>query len=283
MNRLHHLATALLLLSVSLAPPWIASAGEPLDGPGLKTHLTSIDSWLDMRRGAGLPVLTDAEFASLAAGKGVLSEQVDEDSKLIRATFFRLVEIDAWRLWVGLADCNQHDQFMPHVQESVVLEEGRNGKLTYQYLSLPMVKGRQWVVRGWDNGPLWTASGGTVWESAWTLEPGSEEVANRFRESGVITDVSEEEMADGIYTTVNEGYWLLVDLPDGRVLVAYQAFSDIGGKVPAWLINEMGPPGLARMVQTMDERGRVIETFYAHGEPPPPAPDGSALPQLASP
>lgn len=270
-----------LALLVCLTPVVPALAGDPLDGPGLKAHMVSIDGWLDMRRGAALPVLTDDEYATLASGNGVLSEQVDEDSKLIRATFFRLVEVDAWRLWVGLADCNQHDQFMPHVQESVVLEEGRNGKLTYQYLALPVVKARQWVVRGWDNGPLWQTSGGKVWESAWTLEPDSDEVANRFRESGLITGVSEEEMAEGLYTTVNEGYWLLVELPDDRVLVAYQAFSDIGGKVPAWLINEMGPPGLARMVQKMDERGRIIETFYTHGETPPPAPDGSALPQLA--
>ena len=272
-----------LLFLVLLTPAAGALAGDTLDGPGLKAHMASIDSWLDMRRGAALPVLTDGEYATLAEGKGVLSEQVDEDSKLIRATFFRLVEVDAWRLWVGLADCNQHDQFMPHVQESVVLEEGRNGKLTYQYLSLPMVKARQWVVRGWDNGPLWQNSGGKVWESAWVLEPDSDGVANRFREAGAIPGVTEEEMTEGIYTTVNEGYWLLVELPDDRVLVAYQAFSDIGGKVPAWLINEMGPPGLARMVQKMDERGRVIERYYASGEFPPPAPDGSALPQLASP
>ncbi len=276
-------ALSLLLLIASLAPLHPAAAGEPLDGPGLKAHMAAIDGWLGMRKGAALPALSDDDYATLATGKGVLEEQVDEGSKLIRATFFRVVEVEAWRLWVGLADCNQHDQFMPHVQESVILEEGRDGKLTYQFLSLPMVKARHWVVRGWDNGALWTTSGKTIWESAWTLEPGAEEVAAAALEGGLIADVTAEEMDDAVLTSVNEGYWLLVELPDGRVLVAYQAFSDIGGKVPTWLINEMGPPGLARMVQKMDERGRVIETHYAHGEAPPPAPDGSALPQLASP
>jgi hypothetical protein len=258
-----------------------AHAGEALDGPGLKAHLTAIDGWLQMRKGAPLPALSDDDLAALAAGEGVLEEQVDEGSKLIRATFFRAVEVDAWRLWVGLADCNQHEHFMPHVQESVILEEGRDGKLTYQYVALPVVKARQWVVRGWDNGPLWAASGKTVWESAWVEEPGAEEVAAAALEAGLLSDVTAGEMEEALFTSVNEGYWLLVDLPDGRVLVAYQAFSDIGGKVPAWLINEMGPPGLARMVQKMADRGRVIETHYTHGETPPPAPDGSALRQLA--
>jgi hypothetical protein len=276
--------SALLIAAViTLLSAADARAGEPLDGPELKAHLTTIDGWLQMRKGASLPTLTDDDLATLAAGEGVLKEQLDEGSKLIRATFFRAVEVEAWRLWVGLADCNQHDQFMPHVQESVILEEGRDGKLTYQYLSLPVVKSRQWVVRGWDNGLLWTASGKTVWESAWIQEPDAAEVAAAALESGTITDVTAEEMEDALFTSVNEGYWLLVELPDGRVLVAYQAFSDIGGKVPSWLINEMGPPGLARMVQKMAERGQVIETHYAHSETPPPAPDGSALRQLATP
>jgi len=257
-----------------------AAAAGPLDGPGLQAHLESIAELLALRQGGALPALDEADYARLAGGKAVLEEQTDGQRNLVRGTVFRVAETEAWRIWLALSDNDHHEDFMPYVREGAVLESSAGTKLAYQYLEMPAVKDRHLITRARDNGALWQRSGKTIWESVWWLEPDSEDDVAGYIERGLIEHVTAEQAADAIFTPANDGYWLLVELPDSRTLIVYQTFSDIGGKVPSWVVNEFGPQSMDKLTRVIETRGQGIEAVFASGNAAPRAPDGSVIQQL---
>jgi len=262
---------------------WVAPGAtvERLTGAEISAHLTSAGSLLATRQAAALPSLSAKEYSQLAEGKGVLKEERRDGDPLVRATYFCVLDVAAWRLWLALADSEHHEEFMPYIEASAVLEQGGGTKLAYQYMGLPAgIRDRHWIIRSWDNGALWEASGKAIWETYWTMEPDSEELVVAYMEEGLLDGVTPEQVQEALYTPTNEGYWLLVDLPDGRCFVAYQAVSDIGGKVPTWLVNELGPAGLKKLVGVIEARGRSIEGHFPADRQPPPAPDGGTVEQV---
>jgi len=242
--------------------------------------MASIAELLDDRVGGSLPELDEADYAALALGRDVLKQQSMDDTDMLGATVFRICDVEAWRIWLAICDRDHHEEFMPHIREGVCLADFGHSRLVYQYLSLPAIKDRHWVIRTRTNGPLWTRSGHSIWESSWELEPGAEELISEYLEKGAIEKVTAEQAADAVVTPRNDGCWLLVDLPDEQCFVAYQDLSDIGGKVPAWLVNELGPSGLANLVLKVEARARRIEQFFDDDRPPPAAPDGTRVEQL---
>jgi len=272
------LGLALALCLAAALPAGGARGADPLDGPGLKAHLASLADLLAQREGGAIPTLTDGDHAKLATGKAVLKEH--KDGELIRGTVFRVAETEAWRIWLALSDNDHHEDFMPYVREGAVLEQAGGTKLAYQYLEMPAVKHRHLITRARDNGALWQASGKTIWESVWWLEPDSEDDVAGYIERGLIQHVTAEEAAEAIFTPANDGYWLLVELPDGRTLIVYQTFSDIGGKVPAFVVNEFGPQSMDKLTRVIETRGQAIESVFSSAAAAPPAPDGSPVEQL---
>ena len=256
------------------------AASTPLDGEGVAAHMAAIDDLLAMRQAGPLPVLTGEDYDQLAGGATVIKEQETGSGALRRVTVFRVADTAAWRIWLALSDGEHHEEFMPNISVSAHLGMDGPWRQHYQYMSLPAVKDRQWVIRARDNGALWNASGKRIWESHWTDEPRAAELIQRGLEDGKITGIGADDVEAAITTTSNEGYWLLVELPDDRTFIAYQSFSDLGGKVPSWIVNEIGPAGLKKLVTIVETRGRSIEQHFGADRPPPPAPDGSAVEQL---
>ncbi len=284
-------AAAAVLLAVALGLPAPAAATPPssvgddglLDGAALAAHWTSLEETLALRAGGALPALEDADWNALAAGETVIKQQQIAGSDMLGATVFRVSDVAAWRIWLAICDRDHHEEFMPHIAEGVCLEDFGDSRLVYQYLALPAVRDRHWIIRTRTNGPLWLASDKTVWESSWSLEPDAAALIDRYGEAGAIPRIDAAARDTAIVTPINDGCWLLVDLPDGRTLIAYQDLSDIGGKVPAWLVNEIGPGGLARLVVAVERRGASIEDTFDDTRPPPAAPDGTAVEQLVLP
>ncbi len=257
-----------------------ARADTKLDAAGLSAHMASIASMLEDRVGGPLPELTDADYARLASGEDVIAQQAMDDTDMLGATVYRVCDVEAWRIWLAICDRDHHEEFMPHIREGVCLTDFGHSRLVYQYLALPAIKDRHWIIRTRTNGPLWNRSGRTIWESSWELEPGAEDLITEYLEQGAIEKITADQANDAVVTPRNDGCWLLVDLPGEQTFVAYQDLSDIGGNVPAWLVNELGPSGLAKLVQKVEARARQVEQFFDEDRPPPAAPDGTRVEQL---
>ena len=274
---------ALAIVALVGLTPAGAIATTSLDGPGLAAHLDSLAPRLTERQGGALPELTKSDWDRLAAGGSVIKQQTLEGTDMLGATVFTVTDVAAWRIWLAICDRDHHEEFMPHIREGVCLEDQGHSRLVYQYLSLPGIRDRHWVIRTRTNGPLWRATEQTVWESSWSLEPDADALIDHYVELGRIEKVSADAAELAIVTPRNDGCWLLVDLPDGRTFIDYQDLSDIGGRVPAWLVNELGPSGLSSLVDEVTARGRSIEQHFSADRPPPAAPDGTAVEQLDSP
>ncbi len=273
-------APGLVALLLALAPPGPAASSTALDGPSLAAHLDSLAPLLASRQGGELPELSEEDWDRLAGGGAVIKQQTLDGTAMLGATVFTVTDVAAWRIWLAICDRDHHEEFMPHIREGVCLEDQGHSRLVYQYLALPAIRDRHWVIRTRTNGPLWLSSERTIWESSWSLEPDAEALITRYHEAGRIENVEADAVAAAIVTPRNDGCWLLVDLPDGRTFIAYQDLSDIGGRVPAWLVNELGPSGLRGLVDEVTARGRDIERHFSADRPPPAAPDGSVVEQL---
>lgn len=274
----------MLLALLPLAPLLVASSpclgAELMDGPELQAHMASLESLLAQREGSSLPGLGEADYAKLARGETVIKQQTLDGTAMLGATVFQVTDVAAWRIWLAICDRDHHEEFMPHIEEGVCLLDQGHSRLVYQYLELPGIKDRHWIIRTRTNGVLWLASDRTIWESSWELDPAAGQLIRGYFDAGSIENVSEEQVDAAIVTPRNDGCWLLIDLPDGRTYIAYQDLSDIGGKVPAWLVNELGPSGLKGLVDKVAQRGREIEQHFSATRPPPRAPDGSEVQQL---
>ncbi len=272
----------LLLVGALLWAPH-ARAADPLDGAGLAAHLESLEATLTERQGGTLPQLSESDFVRLASGEPVIMQQTMEGTDTLGATVFHVAEVQAWQIWLAICDRDHHEEFMPHIREGVCLDDFGHSRLVYQYLSLPAVKDRHWIIRTRTNGPLWATSGHTVWESYWELEPDAQSLIEAYAEQGVIEKITSDEIDAAVVTPRNDGCWLLIDLPDGRCFIAYQDLSDIGGKIPSWLVNEFGPGGLVKLVREVEKRAANIDQHFGTDRPPPAAPDGSKVEQLQLP
>ena len=273
---------SVLLMGVLVMTPR-AQAADPLDGPGLAEFMESLEPLLAGRKGGDLPDLSESDFVHLASGEPVIKQQTMDGTDTLGATVFHVADVQAWQIWLAICDRDHHEEFMPHIKEGVCLEDFGHSRLVYQYLSLPAVKDRHWIIRTRTNGSLWTTSGHSVWESYWELEPDADALIQTYSEQGAIERISSDEIEAAVVTPRNDGCWLLIDLPDGRCFIAYQDLSDIGGKIPSWLVNEFGPGGLVKLVREVEKRGASIEQYFDADRPPPAAPDGTRVEQLQLP
>lgn len=96
----------------------------------------------------------------------------------------------------------------------------------FQAIDLPMVSDRWWVVSEAFGAAAYTASGGRLWECAWTDATHRTSLAGTPH--GAIA-------ASGVPVGFSEGAWLLVPLSDGRTLMEFYTWTDPGGAVPAGL------------------------------------------------
>jgi hypothetical protein len=124
----------------------------------------------------------------------------------------------------------------------------------------------------WNNHDLATKSSGTAWEHAWRLRPGGVAMAESRADAGDIGPVTGDAFRDSIETPVNEGAWISIALPDGRVLLAYHATTVVGGSIPTGLFSRFVLMGMSRMLRGVEQRARdVVPGHYQAGHEPLPA------------
>ncbi len=227
-----------------------------------------------------LPVLDAAQGAELLEGGvvRVLSRSPDPDGPST-AVGIALLAGSHDALWLAFQD--------PHasVDGSLVeftIEEAGDRAVWYGHLDLPRpIRDRQWVVESRNNHSLATGTAGTCWEHYWTLVP---DALDRVRAHLAATDtprVSIAQLDEAIYTPVNHGAWMLVSLPSGRTLLAYQATSVIGGSIPDWLVSQLTMSRLEGVLRGVEARARDwAPTHYVEGHLPVVGGDGLPLPTV---
>lgn len=112
----------------------------------------------------------------------------------------------------------------------------------FQYVGVPLLSDRWWVVDLAHNGPLHEATGGAVRELSWRSLPD---------QAASLPDSARSWADKGMEVPFTEGAWALVDLGDGRTLVQYYVWSDPGGNVPAGLASSFAEGGVSDTIEAM--------------------------------
>ncbi len=150
---------------------------------------------------------------------------IERVSGVSAAKAWGAIRIDApiEAVWLVLNDESRLAGELPVSHAAVLSGDVHGNRRVFEYLPLPIVSDRWWVVDVRHNAPLYTASSGRVWEMAWSDAP-SEELKGTDWESLA---------ADGVEAAWTRGSWLLVDLGEHGTWVEYTTWSDPGGSLPA--------------------------------------------------
>lgn len=243
--------TLCLLLGLALAAPPSADALKQAWEAQLP----------DLGRLSPLPVsLPDDAFGKLAAGQVARSRQDLPGADRVIGALWTPVDRDA--LWVAILD-DQHFDLVSGLVEEQLPGTGALRKVLYQHLDLPWpVEDRQWVIDLKSNTALATATGGAVWERAWTkaddaLAPHPDPAA--------------------LWTTVNEGGFLLVDAAGGTLMI-YHVRTEIGGSVPDEATSRWAWSSLEDLLRGVVSRASKVPPHYVAGHAPLYRPDGVPVP-----
>ena len=244
---------------------WLAWSGLALAAPdaaALKSAWQAASP--AMQAAARIPVvLPDSAFPRLATCEVArVREDVPGADRVLGAIW-----TDAPRdaLWIAILD-DQHFDMVSGLYEEELPGTGALRKLLYQRLDLPWpLQDRQWVIDIRSNTALYARTGGAVWERSWTLgDPSLEPHAS----------------PEAVWSTTNEGGWLLVDAAGGTLAV-YHVRAEIGGNVPDEASTQWAWSKLDELMKgTVTRAKRQIPSHYDAAHYVIARPDGSPIPPM---
>ncbi len=243
--------TLCLLLGLAVAAPPSADA--------LKQAWEAAEPALN--RWSPLPITLPGDATSkLAAGEVVRSRVDLPGADRVIGAMWTPTDRDA--LWVAILD-DQHFDLVSGLIEEQLPGTGALRKLLYQHLDLPWpVEDRQWVIDLKSNTALATGTGGAVWERAWTLADNA---------------LAPHPDPAALWTTVNEGGFLLVDAAGGTLII-YHVRTEIGGSVPDEATSRWAWSTLEDLLRGLVKRAAGVPAHYVAGHAPFYRPDGRPVP-----
>jgi hypothetical protein len=160
-----------------------------------------------------------------------------------------VVDTPLHRYWAAI---NDDQSKVEHTRlEHLAILAGQNcgrERRVFQYVDVPMLTDRWWVVDLVQNDALSTATRGVLRELSWKSRPApADELPSAVRT-----------WADqGMQVTFTEGAWVLADLGDARTLVLYYTWSDPGGNIPARVASSFAEGGIADTIAAMERLAKA--------------------------
>jgi polyketide cyclase/dehydrase/lipid transport protein len=153
-----------------------------------------------------------------------------------------------------LADVARYPAFMPYVKQAEILARDAGDVVVYQRLSFPLlglVKDRDYVIRIHET-VYADAAGQPVYRRAWRLERDWP-----YRGDG-----------SAVRIPVDVGYWNLraADAAGERTTAGYCLFTDPGGSLPGWIINQANTTGVPKVFAAV--RTTAADPRYASAPKP---------------
>lgn len=132
-----------------------------------------------------------------------------------------VVDADADTLWSLVRDVEKHTTLLPDTTVSRVLRADRDARIVLQRSEPAVLDPREYVI--------------VVCEREETLADGRVRHTLSWRTSP--RDASLHVTSDAVRVDVNEGFWAVEPMPDGRAKITFQLLFDPAGYVPSALVN----------------------------------------------
>ncbi|MCP4501221.1 MAG: hypothetical protein GY822_14775 [Deltaproteobacteria bacterium] len=178
------------------------------------------------------------------------------DTKEVKAK--GTINAPSWVVKNVIDDVKNYKDFMPYTEVSKVIKTEKNAIICYQFLDMPMVSNRDYVLRIRDKS-FRKKDGTVVYKNAWTPVKGMGPKA---------TD-------DAVRLSINDGYWLLESSADGKkTKVTYYVYTDPGGSIPSWIANRANTLAIPALFKAV--RGQVKKARYRKTKPVLPGEEAGA-------
>ena len=195
------------------------ASGAPVD-----TLTSELERWKAHRSPDTVPDIHGSEYARALSGEIVVGTEVVEGFKAVKSYGLIAVDLPIGIVWKAVADKDHHAHHLSVSHSKTVDGTPRSSDHTiFQFLDIPILANRWWLVRIRYNETLYTASNGRAWELWWS---------DRNQEPELRSRLDSSLLDDGIPIAWSKGAWLLVDLGNNTTLIEYHTWSDPGGSIP---------------------------------------------------
>jgi hypothetical protein len=154
-----------------------------------------------------------------------------------------------------IADVARYPAFMPYVKESRILAESPAGAITYQRVSFGVlgalgVADRDYILRNVER--ITVADARTTYKRIWNAIPGNDPPLQ----------------PSVVRLSLTKGFWELssADETGSQTQVVYCIFTDPGGSLPVWAINQGNTIGVPKVFDAV--RKAAMDSRYRSLPPP---------------
>lgn len=195
------------------------------------------------RLGKGAPEIPAEVYSELDDGS-VQTGLVDvPGSKARKAWGVAVVDVPVGALFSAINDDRNKVEITKLSHNSLV--EGEfcgSRRVVFQYLPVPIITDRWWIVELRINESVAAATDGRVREMVWSM------VDNGVSKLGP----ADKAIADGGMSVASTyGGWFLVDLDGSHTLIEFWSYADPGGSVPVRLVQSFSSGGIADSIEGM--------------------------------
>ncbi len=221
-----------LLLSASLA--------HAVSGAEVAAQLASWKAQRGIDTAPTIPAKTYQQALDGEIAKGI---EVVEDIKAAKGYGVGVFDIPIGQLWKAITDEDHHAHHTAVTMSETIKGTPRTHDHTiFQYLPVPLVSDRWWLVNIQYTGSLYTQSAGKIWEITWR---------DKNTDQSVVSLLDLAQFEDAMPVAWTKGAWLLLKLDDGRTLIEYHTWSDPGGNVPVGLATRFAAGEVAQNLTNM--------------------------------
>jgi hypothetical protein len=261
-------------------------APAPIEMPAAKALVDALDLY-NAHAELPLPMLSPKQLGALLDGDVVklrerqrIADVAGKARDRIRVVGLKLIERPRLLVWLSALDLGT--EHSARVVEVLISIDDFGGSVWYQYLRLPWpLRNRHWVIDNYKQMTLAEASGGMIWEHAWSLEEGGKDIAMALLRDDRVDGLDERDGKRAVYLPLNRGGWTTFDLGSQQTLVAVHVVTEMGGWIPDRIVASMASKQLNHMLDNLVARSYVIHEDYT-AEYPIFSGDGTLItPQMA--
>lgn len=226
----------------------LSSAQADVPPEVVQQRIDEIAAMRGLRRDKGAPPISADDYRKAAEGKVVTGLVNVDGHKAKKAWGVAVLDVPIGRYWAAINDDPKKVEYTK-LGFAEVLEGGvcKAPRRVFQFLPVPMLTDRWWVVDIHDNPGLHAKTGGRVREQTWATD-------GTFETPTPATQAWAEK---GMHIERTQGSWFLVDLDGEHTLVEYYTWADPGGAIPAGLASSFAAGGIDDTLTVMADLAKA--------------------------
>jgi len=179
----------------------------------------------------------DGRWERVAERDGIVVERRTDDPSPVRQ--LRAKTHSALPPAAIMATLWKHEDyvhFVPYLRRLDILRDEGDVKLVYEQIHVPLLKDRDATIR---------------FSRSFTAATGVYEMSSR-----AVPEEGPPERDGYVRVRTSQAHWSLAPTDDGGTAVTYTLRTDMGGLVPAWIVNAAQKDAVARLIRAMLDRAR---------------------------